>query len=1289
MKKFLVFSLLGIGLTHSMYAQNVSITPDGKKPDPSAMLDIQANDKGILIPRLNSMQRLSIASPANGLLVYDTDSVNFFFYTGLTWKNLGSGTVPISNVQLTEIEVDRYVSNNGYLTSFTEVDGDITNELQSLRLSNDTIYLSDGGSVKLPSGSVDTKLTESEVDAFVANNGYLTSFTEVDGDITNELQSLRLSNDTIYLSDGGSVKLPSGSVDTKLTESEVDAFVANNGYLTSFTEVDGDITNELQSLRLSNDTIYLSDGGSVKLPSGSVDTKLTESEVDAFVANNGYLTSFTEVDGDITNELQSLRLSNDTIYLSDGGSVKLPSGSVDTKLTESEVDAFVANNGYLTSFTEVDGDITNELQSLRLSNDTIYLSDGGSVKLPSGSVDTKLTESEVDAFVANNGYLTSFTEVDGDITNELQSLRLSNDTIYLSDGGSVKLPSGSVDTKLTESEVDAFVANNGYLTSFTEVDGSISNEIQDLTLVGNSLKITNNGAATEIDLSPYLDDTDTDKQTLSITGTELSISNGNKVDLVDLTAGSSGEFLSDGNVVHNTTNLTSDDFVFGSIQLEDVNGPTDDSRFYFDKSTSAFRSGWAGATQWDELFVGQYSFAGGADNIADGIGSVAFGANNTATGDNAMAIGQSNHAIGVSSVAFGNTVATNGDLSFAFGSNNTAQGNNSFAGGDQSIATGNYSFSMGLNTSSNKDYSVAFGERTVAEGTGSFSTGTQSEATGEYSVAQGEESAANGYASVAMGIKANAGGMVSVAMGNEVTTTGMYSVAMGNLANSTGESSISMGDRTLAAENYAVAFGTQTIASQEGAFAVGSESEASGYYAVAMGDNGNASGYASVALGQKTVAEGMLSFASGGETRAIGSYSFSTGNATHAEGDYSFAGGQNSSAFKDFSVALGNQTLSDGEASFSMGVQTIARGKASIAFGESTEASGYGAVTMGQNTVAEGSDAFALGYNSRAIGDFSFAGGESSNAEGSNSFVFGQNSVAYGNSAIAFGVNAFASSYGEVCIGLNPTQVPGSQASFVGTDRVFTVGNGTSSSSTNDALVILKNGGVGIGTSEPEQGLLEINGEVNGQSIYASDEISATKFNVISDQRVKNIQGHSNSANDLKTIAQIHITDYTFIDTLGRGNSPFKKVIAQQVKEVFPQAVKDNGKQFIPDIYTNSTITNGRIDLDTDLKQGDRVKLFFDLKEQNVTVVEVGANYFVVNTEKEGEVFVFGKEVNDFHSVDYDAISMLNVSATQELLKRIELLEKQKAQQEADFSKELESLNAKLDVLLHTLQAAR
>lgn len=94
---------------------------------------------------------------------------------------------------------------------------------------------------------------------------------------------------------------------------------------------------------------------------------------------------------------------------------------------------------------EVDGSVTNELQALSISNDTIYLSNGGYVKLPAGFDgnynNLTNTPSNVSAFNNDSGYLT--TEMDGSVTNELQTLSISNDTVYLSNGGFVKLPSSN------------------------------------------------------------------------------------------------------------------------------------------------------------------------------------------------------------------------------------------------------------------------------------------------------------------------------------------------------------------------------------------------------------------------------------------------------------------------------------------------------------------------------------------------------------------------------------------------------------------------------------------------------------------------------------------------------------------------------------------------------------------------------------------------------------------------------------------------------------------------------
>jgi hypothetical protein len=144
------------------------------------------------------------------------------------------------------------------------------------------------------------------------------------------------------------------------------------------------------------------------------------------------------------------------------------------------------------------------LPPLTISGDTLKLGGTSQVLIPFNLF--QLTESEVDSMVANNGYL--LTEVDGSITNEIQDLSLTSNNLSITGNSTATIIDLSPyldNTNLSEAQVDSMVANNGYL--LTEVDGSITNEIQNLTLTGNNLSITGNTAATIIDLSPYLDNT--------------------------------------------------------------------------------------------------------------------------------------------------------------------------------------------------------------------------------------------------------------------------------------------------------------------------------------------------------------------------------------------------------------------------------------------------------------------------------------------------------------------------------------------------------------------------------------------------------------------------------------------------------------------------------------------------------------------------------------------------------------------------------------------------------------
>lgn len=72
-------------------------------------------------------------------------------------------------------------------------------------------------------------------------------------------------------------------------------------------------------------------------------------------------------------------------------------------------------------------------------------------------------------------------------------------------------------------------ATKAYVDAHTDADANATNEIQDLNLTGNALRITGNATATPVDLTPYLDNTD--NQNLSLSGNNLSIANGNSVSL--------------------------------------------------------------------------------------------------------------------------------------------------------------------------------------------------------------------------------------------------------------------------------------------------------------------------------------------------------------------------------------------------------------------------------------------------------------------------------------------------------------------------------------------------------------------------------------------------------------------------------------------------------------------------------------------------------------------------------------------------------------------------------------
>ena len=106
-KFFLIVLLIVYWTLFQVYdiRAQVAINNTGASPHGSAMLDIQSTEKGILVPRLTSVQRSNVSSPANGLLVLDTDTYSFWFFEGGTsgWVELKASN---NNAERSDTDTD-------------------------------------------------------------------------------------------------------------------------------------------------------------------------------------------------------------------------------------------------------------------------------------------------------------------------------------------------------------------------------------------------------------------------------------------------------------------------------------------------------------------------------------------------------------------------------------------------------------------------------------------------------------------------------------------------------------------------------------------------------------------------------------------------------------------------------------------------------------------------------------------------------------------------------------------------------------------------------------------------------------------------------------------------------------------------------------------------------------------------------------------------------------------------------------------------------------------------------
>jgi hypothetical protein len=223
----------------------------------------------------------------------------------------------------------------------------------------------------------------------------------------------------------------------------------------------------------------------------------------------------------------------------------------------------------------------------------------------------------------------------------------------------------------------------------------------------------------------------------------------------------------------------------------------------------------------------------------------------------------------------------------------------------------------------------------------------------------------------------------------------------------------------------------------------------------------------------------------------------------------------------------------------------------------------------------------------------------------------------------------------------------------------------------------------------------------NGPLLVSLGSVTATSYFATSDKRIKTNITDLNCPS-LDIIRKIRPCEYNMID--GKGKDSVYGFVAQEIKELIPKSVQ-TVTEFIPSVYENAFVDGNKITLinktTTDIsgcklkirdKNGGDIivdvttiydnKIFYingditqgiscmdicgtnldEYTKDGVTTYKRGSQVYTGEVKK--GIFVYGIQVDDFHTLDKDTIWTVTLSATKELDTQLQLANSKIAEQD-------------------------
>jgi len=804
-RKFIFASILFSFFIASLAHAQVSISSNNTPPDTSAMLDIQSNTKGILIPRMTRVQREAIFSPAEGLLVYDTDTRSFWFRQSGQWTELVSGQ-----------------------SGLHDQDDDTRITVEDAP-DEDTIRMVAGGREVLKTGGKALKVGSEGNSVYIGKHA---------GESTPEERQ-----GNVFIGDAAGQN-NTGSFSTGVGDSVL-FMSGNTGRMTAFGYTAGMQSTDSLSTYIGYQAGKHATGNRsvhIGYEAGANDQGTSNIVIGAFAGNDtltGGANVFVGKSAGSANQS-----GNSNTFIGESAGAKNIDGDLNTFIgrvaghrnqkgeRNTFIGAFSGGNPGVDSLGNSNTFVGVASGSYLTSGKrNVFVGDGAGFRASTASRNTALgtsagsdlTTGERNVFLGDGtggntttGHRNTFIGEGAGLNNVI-----GNDNTYLGRSAGENA-TGSKNVFLGSyagfNELDSnklYIANDStgspliygdFAEQFLQVNGNAN--VTDSLAVGVThqkakFHVKDDGVSGQRTIVGVLESNTSDRPTLLFSEfPDSSIDNGMSIEYNGEGSFDNGRmhinkpggdaiitFQNTGHVGIGVNEAAAPLHIAGNFIATSVPGPVDPppvsgagNRMMWYGDKVAFRAGGllgSNPNNWDQDSIGYYSFAGGLNTKAIGNSSFAFGSGTTASGSNSVAFGSNSIAKGGASIALGSNTHAGGAISIAIGNSTTASGINSTAIGNSTTANAQNATAMGLLTAASGVESTAIGSGTRATNYATTSMGFNTEASGFQSTALGNQTKASGSNSIAIGFRTNAKGTFSSSIGNTTIANGFSSTVIG------------------------------------------------------------------------------------------------------------------------------------------------------------------------------------------------------------------------------------------------------------------------------------------------------------------------------------------------------------------------------------------------------------------------------------------------------------------------------------------------------------------------------